>query len=268
MATKQVVLITGASSGFGRIMAQLFVKEGFTVFGTSRNPTNTIISGVQMLQLDVQSTESVQKCVAAVQEKAGKIDILINNAGYMLIGPVEETPVSEMQAQFETNFFGVARMINATLPIMRSQGNGRILIISSLAGLMGIPFKAFYSASKYALEGYAEALKHEVAQFNIHISLLAPGYAKTELGRSKQETPVRNQVYAQQFTHFQKNVTQSISNGLQPITIANTALKVIRSQTPRLHYRIGREAIWLPRIKALLPSSMFDSTLRKRFMGI
>ena len=265
MSTKQVVLITGASSGFGRVMAEMFVREGYTVFGTSRHPQNIHISGVEMLPLDVQSDESVKACVTAVYKKAGRLDILINNAGYMLVGPAEETPVADMQAQFETNFFGTARMINAALPIMREQGNGRILIIGSLAGLIGVPFKSFYSASKHALEGYAESLRHELSLFNIHVSILEPGYGKTELDNAKHESALTDSVYARPFANFRADITNSVKNGLEPEEVAETALKAVRANSPRLRYRIGKEAIWTPRIKALVPIFMFDSGIRRRF---
>src|SRR5690606_35507590 len=160
----KVVLITGASSGLGRATARLLAERGYRVFGTSRRPpADAPTGGVEPLALDVCADASVAACVQTVLARAGRIDALINNAGYELGGALEEATLEEAQRQFETNFFGAVRMIRAVLPAMRRQGGGRIVNVSSLAGLAPVPFLGLYSASKFALEGYSEALRHEVA---------------------------------------------------------------------------------------------------------
>ena len=165
----QTVLVTGASSGIGQVIAQLLTERGFTVYGTSRKPTGTLIP------LDVRSDESVRACV----DRVGTIDVLVNNAGYTLMGSAEETSVDEAKAQLETNFFGVVRMVKAVLPAMRQARAGKIITIGSLAGITAIPFGAFYTASKFALEGYTEALWHELRPFGIHVTLIEPGQVET-----------------------------------------------------------------------------------------
>jgi NAD(P)-dependent dehydrogenase (short-subunit alcohol dehydrogenase family) len=182
MAEQKVVLITGASSGIGQATAELLVQRGFTVFGTSRHPAAAeAIPGVKMLPLDVRVDESANVCVDLVLKRTAQLDILINNAGYVQRGAIEEVSVEEARAQLDTNFFGVVRMVKAVLPVMRGQGGGRIINISSLVGLVPLPFGGFYAASKFALEGYTEALRHEVRPFNILVSLVEPGFIKTRL---------------------------------------------------------------------------------------
>src|SRR6266571_3502362 len=172
----QTVLVTGASSGIGQAIAQLLTARGFTVYGTSRKPTGKLIP------LDVRSDESVRACV----DRVGKIDVLVNNAGYSLMGSAEETSVDEAKAQLETNFFGVVRMVKAVLPAMRQALAGKIITIGSLAGITAIPFGAFYTASKFALEGYTEALWHELRPLGISVSVIEPGFVHTKIGEGTQ----------------------------------------------------------------------------------
>ena len=181
MSEKQVVLITGISSGIGQATARLLAERDFSIFGTARNLSGVeAIPGVEVLPLDVRSDESVNTCVDTALKRAGRLDILVNNAGYGLSGAVEEVAVEEAKAQFETNFFGVVRMVKRVLPIMRRQGSGQIINISSGLGLVALPFIGFYSSSKFALEGYTEALRHEVKPFKIKVSLVEPGFVHTQ----------------------------------------------------------------------------------------
>jgi NAD(P)-dependent dehydrogenase (short-subunit alcohol dehydrogenase family) len=171
MSEKKVVLITGVSSGIGEATARLLAQRDFTIFGTSRNPSGVEpIPGVEVLPLDVCSDESVNKCVDTVVERAGRVDILINNAGYGLGGVIEEVTVEEAKAQFETNFFGVVRMVRRVLPIMRKQGSGQIINISSGLGLSSLAFVGLYSASKFALEGYTEAAQYSQQGYSQNVS--------------------------------------------------------------------------------------------------
>jgi NAD(P)-dependent dehydrogenase (short-subunit alcohol dehydrogenase family) len=187
MSDQRVVLITGASSGVGQSMARLLAREKYKVFETSRNPAIAeAIPAVEMLPLDVRAGDSVRVCVEAVSSRAGHIDVLINNAGYELAGAVEELTSEEIRAQFETNFFGVVRMVKAVLPAMRRQRRGHIINVSSLAGVSSIPFLGMYCASKFALEGYTEALRHEVKPFNIRVSLTEAGFLKTPMMNNRQ----------------------------------------------------------------------------------
>src|SRR5262245_42134787 len=192
MDDQKVVLITGASSGVGQSTARLLSQSGYRVFGTSRNPAAAkAIPDVQMFALDVRSDASVSACVTAVANQAGRIDVLVNNADYEMAGALEETSLEETKAQFETNFFGVVRIVQAVLPSMRRQKEGRIINVSSLSGVSSIPFMGIYSASKFALEGYTEALRMELRPFNIHVSLTEAGFLKTPMVDKRQGACLR-----------------------------------------------------------------------------
>src|SRR5215813_2912337 len=187
MSNQKVVLITGASSGVGQATARLLSENGYRVFGTSRNPAGArAIPTVEMLALDVRSDASVSACVTAVVKQAGRVDVLVNNAAYELAGALEEISLEEAKAQFETNFFGVVRMVKAVLPSMRQQRQGQIINVSSFSGLSAIPFLGIYSASKFALEGYTEALRMELKPFDIHVSLTEAAFLKTPMMDKRQ----------------------------------------------------------------------------------
>ena len=187
MPEQRVVLVTGASSGVGQSTARLLTERGYRVLGTSRKAAaGGDPSGVTMLPLDVRSDDSVAACLSAVSGLVDRIDILVNNAGYELAGALEEFSLDEVKAQFETNFFGVVRMVKAVLPLMRRQKNGQIINVSSLAGLSAIPFLGIYSASKFALEGYTEALRLEVKPFNIRVSQIEPAFLRTPMMTNRQ----------------------------------------------------------------------------------
>lgn len=263
MKNKNAVLITGASSGLGKATASLLAAAGYRVFGTSRQPVPEQSGGYEMLRLDVCSDDSVSTCVGEVSKRAGSIDVLINSAGYELAGAIEETAIPEAQAQFETNFFGVARMIKAVIPYMRKQHSGIIITIGSLAGLIGVPFHGYYSATKHALEGYMESLTYEVRKFNIHVSLVEASFMKTNLGKSTQMTADSLEDYfhmrRQAFNFFEK----AIDSGEDPVNAAKVILSIIESGSPRLRYRVGKAAKWLPRLKAILPWSLFEAGTRR-----
>src|SRR6185369_16991468 len=156
-------------------------------FGTSRNPSGEATAGVEMLPLDVRDDASVAACVAAVTARAGRLDLLVNNAGFEQAGALEELSLEEVRGQFETNFFGVVRMVKEVLPIMRGQRSGRIINVSSLTGLAATPFMGIYSTSKFALEGYTEALRHEVRPLGIHVSQVEPGFLRTPMMNNRKE---------------------------------------------------------------------------------
>ena len=190
MHNETVVLITGASSGFGKQLGLALIAKGYRVFGTSRNPgACTPIPGLTMLSLDVRDDSSVAACVDSVFSQAGRLDVLVNNAGCVHEGPLEEMSLDELKDIFETNFFGAARMVNAVLPMMRERRGGHIINVGSAAGLMSMPFTGPYCASKYALEGYSESLRHELKPLGIHVSLVEPSFIKTSLSNHKKCTP-------------------------------------------------------------------------------
>jgi NAD(P)-dependent dehydrogenase (short-subunit alcohol dehydrogenase family) len=163
----KVVLITGGSSGIGRSIGEFLLTKNYCVYGTSRNPERCESSKFPILKLDVTQQDTIDSCVATVLEKEGKLDVLVNNAGVGITGPIEETPEVEMKRNFDINFFGPIRMIKAVLPQMRSQSSGLIINITSIAGYMGLPYRGIYSSSKAALEILTEALRIEIKDFKL-----------------------------------------------------------------------------------------------------
>ncbi len=265
MKQGKIVLITGASTGLGRATALLLVEKGHTVFGTSRHPAAADSHHFPLLELDVRSDDSVAGCLKSVMDAARRIDVLINNAGYELAGGLEETSLTEAEAQFATNFFGVARMTRAVLPIMRAQGFGRIITVGSLAGLIGVPFHGYYSASKHALEGYTEALRHEVSAFNIKVSIVEPGFMKTNLAGAAHmaAAPITDYSFIRrQALHF---FEKSLASGEDPLHAAGIISAVIADENPPLHYRVGRMSKWLPRLKHFLPQRVYEAGLNRTF---
>ena len=185
--SSQAILVTGTSSGFGRAIAEGLARDGHRVFATTRG-AGTAVPGATHVALDVTDEASVARCVATVVEAAGGIDVLINNAGLGIAGAIEDTSGDEAHAQFDTNFFGLHRVCRAVLPHMRKQGGGHIINMSSLAGQIAIPFQGFYSASKFAIEGYSEALRMEVRCFGVRVSMIEPGDFATAFTANRRMT--------------------------------------------------------------------------------
>lgn len=266
MHEPKVVLITGASSGIGQATARLLAQQGFTIFGTSRNPSGIErIPGIEILPLDVRLDESVKTCVETLLKRAGRLDILINNAGYELGGAIEEASLEEAKAQFETNFFGAVRMIKTVLPIMRRQGSGQIINISSLAGLTPPPFMGFYSATKFALEGYTEVLRHEVKHFNILVSLVEPAYIKTTLWQNRQYPVDRISDYDPWRRRASEATKQYQAKAPEPRPVAECILHMIETKSPRLRYVVGKRAALAFRLRRFLPESQYEKAVRRLF---
>ncbi len=263
MPQNPVVLITGASTGFGRQTALILAKNNFIVYGTSRSQMT--FPEYPMLQLDVTCEDSIRFAVDKILADQGQIDVLINNAGCLLSGLIEEVSIDEAQSLFDTNFFGVHRMIQAVLPHMRARRTGRIVNISSLGGLVAAPGHGFYYASKFALEGYTESLAHEVRHFNIAVSLVEPGFFRTNLHvamrRSTQQIPDYDTIRKPLFDMLEKNVTA----GRSPADVAALILKILRCPSPKLRYQIGPGAHWIPFFKFLLPQKCFALAVKKIF---
>jgi len=259
MSNQKVVLITGASSGVGQSTGRLLSQKGYKVFGTTRNPASAkAIPAIEMVALDVRDDNSVVACVEAVTSQVGHIDVLVNNAAYELAGALEETSLEEAKAQFETNFFGVVRMVKAVLPSMRQQKRGQIINVSSFSGLSAIPFLGIYSASKFALEGYTEALRMELKPFDIHVSLTEAAFLKTPMMDKRQASAVR----LKEYDPWRQRAFDAIHNYEQkapgPELVAETLLKIISSKTPQLHYLIGSQAKFFSSLKWLLTAGAYE----------
>src|SRR5262245_6884635 len=266
MSEKRVVLVTGASSGVGRATAELLARNGYRVFGTSRKPDGTSEpSAVTMLPLDVRSDDSVAACLSAIAGQTGLLDILVNNAGYELAGAAEELSLEETKAQFETNFFGVIRMVKAVLPLMRRQRRGQLISVTSLAGVSAIPFMGVYSATKFALEGYGEALRHEVSPFNIRVSLIEVGFLRTPMADHRQTATRQIAEYDPWRQRAFDAVRASEKKAPGPELVAETVLKIAASRTPRLRYVIGQQAKLATRLRRFLPESAYALGVRRTF---
>lgn len=236
------------------------------MFGTSRNPVSAeSIPAVEMLPLDVGADDSVRACVEGVFSRVGRLDVLINNAGYELAGALEELSLEEARAQFETNFFGVVRMVNAVLPSMRQQKGGHIINVGSLSGLSPIPFLGIYSASKCALEGDTEALRHEVKPFNIHVSLTEAGFLKTPMMNKRRVGVNRIAEYDLWRQRALNAVRAEEEKGPGPELVAETLLEIVSSHTPRLRYLIGQQAKSVARLRRFLPAAMYEQGVRRTF---
>jgi NAD(P)-dependent dehydrogenase (short-subunit alcohol dehydrogenase family) len=265
MTTNTIALVTGVSSGIGRETAQLLAEHDARVFGTVRdlrraNP----IARVELIAMDVNDDMSVTEAVGSVLGKAGKIDILINNAGYSLAGGLEETSVTEAQQLFETNFFGVLRVTQAVLPSMRQNGHGRIVNISSMLGLLPGPYRGIYAASKHALEGYTETLDHEVRAFGIRAVLVEPMYTKTKIAKNEKRVQATIPSYADQKQRVTEIIEQETANGDAPYDVAEVVYDAASAKSPRLRYPVG-EGVMLSRFRRFVPSRIFESVFRKRF---
>lgn len=255
MTAEKVILITGASSGLGLATATLLAQRGYCVFGTSRKPDRARKYNFTMLSLDVQQAGSVRACVAAVLAQAGRIDVLVNNAGY--VGPAaasEELSLEQIKHLFDTNFFGVIQMTNAVLPVMRAQGGGQIINISSAAGfLAGPPFFSIYAASKHALEGYSEALRYELGAFNIRVAIIEPGYFKTNIDQTIQPPDHPLPEYAARRAHVSALEEQAVQRGRDPKQVARLVQRIIESERRRLRYPVASDAVMMSMLKRLLP---------------
>ena len=265
----KVILITGGSSGIGKSIGEFLTDKGYRVYGTSRFPENYTDSKFPLLKLDVTQTTSINECVSELISKTSQIDVLINNAGVGITGPLEEIPMEEMKRKFETNLSGPINMINAVLPFMRSQQSGQILNISSIAGYMGLPFRGIYSASKGALELITESYRMELKTFNISMSTIAPGDFATNIAAGRYHAPVLNDSpYKNSYGTTLKMMDSHVDSGKNPLLMAQVIHKIIRSKNPRIHYKVGaflqKFSIVLKRI---LPDLWYEKLL-SRFYNI
>jgi NAD(P)-dependent dehydrogenase (short-subunit alcohol dehydrogenase family) len=267
MSQEKVALVTGVSSGIGRAIAGLLSRHGFRVFGTARGngEARRSLEEMELIRVDVRDEESIHLCVRTVLDRAGRIDALVNNAGYTLIGSLEETMSEEAKQLFETNFFGVLRTTQAVLPYMRGQRSGRIINIGSVVGFVPAPYQGIYCASKHALEGYSESLDHEVRQFGIRVSVVEPSFTRTNIAQNARVAARPLEAYAGGRTRVLNAIPENIAKGGTPLAVAEVVLKALTSQSPRPRYQVGHEAKFVSRLRKFGPASLFDWGLRKQF---
>ncbi len=254
----KVILITGTSSGIGKVSAEYLAQQGHTVFGTSRFPGSyPKPNDYTILQMDVNDDESIQNTVNQITDSKSKLDVLINNAGFGVAGAMEHTSIGKAKEQFETNFFGTVRLIQSVLPIMRKQNSGLIINISSIGGLIGLPYQSMYSASKFAIEGLTESLYKELHSSKIKITMIEPGDFKTSFTEKREIS--KNAPRSDAFQSTLQIIENDENSGQDPIMIGKLINKIINKPNPRLRYTVGafdqKLAAFLKRI---LPNRLFD----------
>ena len=263
----KVVLITGGSSGIGKSIGEFLHQKGFLVYGTSRNPEKITNSIFPLVALDVRDKQSIVNCVAEVIQKSGRLDIVINNAGVGITGPIEEIPTEEIRNNFETNLFGPIEVMKAVLPQMREQKSGLIINITSIAGYMGLPYRGIYSASKGALELITEALRMEVKSFGIQITNVAPGDFATNIAAGRYHAPVvKGSAYEVPYGNTLKDMDSHVDSGSNPNEMAEAIFTIIQTKNPKVHYKVGaflqKFSIVLKRI---LPDTVYEKMLMNHY---
>lgn len=260
----QVALVTGASSGIGEATAERLAQAGYKVYGTSRRGGQVGQRSFEMLALDVTRDDSVEAVVREVIQREGRIDLLVNNAGFGVApGGAEESSIEQAKSIFDTNFFGIVRMTRAVLPHMRKQGNGRIINMGSVLGILPMPYGALYSATKHALEGYSESLDHELRTRGIRVSIIEPAYTKTPFDSHFLEPDSPLDAYHAVRTAVTKRIKQIMETADSPSVVAEVVLLAARTEQPKLRYTAGKLAGRLRLLRRFTPTSILDAGLRK-----
>jgi len=262
----KVIFITGISSGFGRAIAVELAKSEHKIYGSIRNDVEPIPK-INYVHMDVTDMSSIEQAVKEIYEKEGRIDVLINNAGIGIGGPIELTNIKDAQYQMDVNFFGVFRVTQAVLPIMRKQKEGVIICISSIGGLMGIPFQGLYSASKFAIEGYCQSLSLELKPHNIRVVLINPGDFSTSFTSNRKivDNPEIKLTYPQFYNTLSKIMSDE-NNGPKPEILARKIGKIIDKKKPAFRYVIASPLQkFSVSLKKVLPETWFAAILEKYY---
>jgi NAD(P)-dependent dehydrogenase (short-subunit alcohol dehydrogenase family) len=258
----QVVLVTGTSSGFGRAIADALHLRGYSVFGTTRRPSPAADPvAYRVVPLDVDSESSVTEGVAEVLRQAGRLDALINNAGLGYAGAIEDTTVEEARRQFETNFFGMHRLCRAVLPHMRERRAGRIVNMSSLGGLVSVPFQAMYCASKFAVEAYTEALRMETRPFGIRVSMVEPGDYATGFTANRRMAAASTAAspYAERCGIAVQRMAEDEASNADVGPVIRATIKALETASPRLRYPAASAMQRVQvALRPFLPQSLFE----------
>jgi NAD(P)-dependent dehydrogenase (short-subunit alcohol dehydrogenase family) len=263
-AEGKVALVTGASSGIGEASAERLAAAGFRVFGTSRRAASPGPRAFEMLTLDVTSDRSVTAVVDEVVRKAGRIDVLINNAGFGVApAGAEESSLEQARAIFDTNFFGIVRMTRAVVPLMRQQGSGRIINIGSVLGFLPMPYGALYAATKHALEGYSESLDHELRTRGIRVSIIEPAYTKTPFDANLMKPDAMLEEYREVRAAVTERVREVMASADEPRVVADVVLRAANASRPKVRYTAGGLAGRLRFLRAVLPAGLMDAGFRR-----
>ncbi len=265
----KTVFITGTSSGIGKSTAKLFQKKGWNVIATMRNPEKekelTAIGNIIVLKLDVNDIGSIKNSINEAIDKFGKIDVLINNAGYGTYGAFENASVEQAAKQFDVNVFGLMNVTREMLPFFRKQKNGTIVNVASVAGHLASPGFSLYNASKYAVEGFSEALYFELRQFNIKVKVVEPGPIKTDFFGRSMNFLNSNQIsdYNNYIETIKTKMGKIMQKGMKPEKVAKTIYKAANSNSCKIHYPVGTLAYIMIRAKKIFPTSVFNYSVRK-----
>lgn len=264
----KVVLITGGSSGIGKSIGTYLKSKGHIVYGTTRSKAKyPDFDSFVLLELDVRNAETIAAAVAELIALEGRVDVLVNNAGVGITGPIEETPHEEIANAFAINFHGPIAVAKSVLPQMRKQRSGLIINITSIAGFMGLPYRGIYSATKSALEIVTEAMRMEVKDFGVKITNLAPGDFATNIAAGRfHVTANKESPYYEKYNSTLENINESVAHGENPVQVALAVEKIISSKSPKVSYKVGaisqRFSILL---KKMLPQKVFEKLLLKHY---
>jgi NAD(P)-dependent dehydrogenase (short-subunit alcohol dehydrogenase family) len=259
-----IALVTGASSGIGEATAERLATAGFEVYGTSRRGAQPGERSFAMLPLDVTSDQSVDAVVAEVIRQKGRIDVLVNNAGFGVApAGAEESSIEQAKAIFETNFFGLVRMTRAVLPHMRRQGNGRIINIGSVLGFLPMPYGALYAATKHAVEGYSESLDHELRTRGVRVSVIEPAYTKTRFEGNLLAPDSKLDEYGEVRAVLDKVLKDVMATADEPNVVADVVLEAAIAEHPKLRYTAGGLANRLSLLRRFAPSGLVDAGIRR-----
>ena len=259
-----IALVTGASSGIGKATAERLATAGYKVYGTSRRGAQTGQGSFAMLPLDVTRDDSVDAAVTELIRLEGRIDLLVNNAGFGVApAAAEESSIEQARSIFDTNFFGIIRMTRAAVPHMRKQGGGRIINIGSVLGFLPMPYGALYAATKHAIEGYSESLDHELRTWGIRVSVIEPAYTKTPFDANFLEPDAKLDAYRDVRASVSARVREVMATAEQPSVVADVVLQAATAERPRPRYTAGRVANRLRLLRRFAPAGLLDSGIRR-----
>jgi NADP-dependent 3-hydroxy acid dehydrogenase YdfG len=264
---QKVIFISGVSSGFGEKTAELLAAKGHIVYGTVRKETLKKQS-FNVLKMDLLDPDSIHKAVGQVIQKEGRIDVLVNNAGMHTGGSLESTSIENIKLQMDTNVMGLVYILKAVLPIMREKHQGTVVNLSSIGGLMGLPFQGYYSASKFAIEGLSESLRMEVKPFNIKVVVINPGDFHTNNTSNRQNflAKIENDPYAEQFNKTLSIIEKDENGGWPPEILAKKLAKIIEKDNPCPRYVIASAEQKLAVVlKNILPAKLFMQVLAPHY---
>ena len=257
------VLVTGASSGIGKETADLFAMNGFTVYAASRHPKTTTNPSIIPMEMDVTDPASISKAA----EKIDELGIIVHCAGFGISGSAEMTPLERAKAQLETNYFGVLNVNNAFLPLLRKNGRSLVLITSSVAGLVAIPYQSHYSSSKYAIEAYAQALRMEASQFGVRVALVEPGDTKTGFTKARTSDEPEGSPYYEQCKGAVEHMAHDEQNGKSPDSVAKVFLKLAFRKNPPIRCAVGFDYKTLAFLVKILPARLANWIVKMIYIG-